>query len=522
MPQRKSSNLAIVGISSLIGRASGLLTQIVLAWYLTPADYGLWAIALGITTYTTMFRGGGTSTLFPTLKLEEFNTIGGGLFAYSMVFGVLGALFTLGAALPSQKIYPADVIHGLEWILFWSAIQFVIFTASNYPRMMMSAKFKFGSVAAMDITAALVKLAAAYIFASRGFGAMSFVLSVLAQNATVLVWSLFQSGITRVNLTLAPGWIPTTIQMIKIPFWIALVNSLGSQPDLFISSFFIPVASLGIYLFAGQMAVQPIQLLSGALQNVLSPYAARIRGDTESENAHIRQSFMSGIVFVPIFVMAVAAVYPSMVHLLFRSAWDDSILPVILASILLIYPTVQVLLEAPIMGAHRWKLVLRLFIGRAIAKCGGALAAVGVIKLFHVPTEYLSVTLILGVGLATTAVSFVQIQQVSRMVGLSRATFSYEIYSTPLYAILAAIATSGLADSVVDTLGISSENTRLEAAIEFAFCVVSYSAVSAVLLRFGYVESLCSLLQLVPQPARRMLFKLLVLEDANQNAATGA
>ncbi|MCE9618683.1 MAG: oligosaccharide flippase family protein [Planctomycetes bacterium] len=520
MPKHKSTNLFIVGCASVISRVSGLLTTIVTAWYLSPAEYGLYAIVLGITTFTTIFRGGGTSTLFPTMKPEEWRTVGGGLFLYSMIFGLLGAVLTLGAALPTEFLYPPEAIRGLGWLLAITSIQFIVFTASNFPRMMMASKLMFSQVAAMDITASLVKFGVAFYCASHGFGAMSFVISVLANSLTVLIWATLKSGITWQNLTVAPDWIPRTLSLIKIPFLIAIVNSLGSQPDFLIASFFIPISSLGIYSFASQMAIQPVLLVSGTLQNVLSPYAAQIRGHDDSENEHIRQTFLTGIVFVPIFVMAVAAMYPSMVHLLFLEKWDASIMPVTFASILLIFPTVQILLEAPIMGARRWWLTLRLFGGRALAKITGALLAVGAIFAFDIPDVHKSTAVIIGVGLAATMVSLLQIYQVTKQVKLPAKTFRYEIYSTPMYAILAAIATSGLAESVVGLLHIASITSRLESLLEFLFCLAAYSTINLVLLRFGYIENLHNILILVPSGIRSRLYRLMLLEEPNRAQAS--
>ncbi|MEI6024498.1 MAG: oligosaccharide flippase family protein, partial [Phycisphaerales bacterium] len=126
------------------------MTQIVMAWFLTPADYGLYAIALGITTFTTIMRGGGTGIVFQTMKLEEFPSIGGGLVRWAVGSGILGTIFTLGMVLPAQYLYPPNSTNGLGWILFWSAVSFVIFNFTTYPRAKVLSRLKFKQIAAMD------------------------------------------------------------------------------------------------------------------------------------------------------------------------------------------------------------------------------------------------------------------------------------------------------------------------------------------------------------------------------------
>lgn len=513
MPTQKASSIFLTSLASLFSRFSGLATQIVMAWYLLPADYGLYAIALGITTFTTVMRGGGTGVIFQTMKIEEFKSIGGGLLRAALACGILGTIFTLAMVLPAPYLYPKNDTTGLAWILLWSAVGFVVFNLTTYPRAKMLSQLLFKRLAAMDSASSLVKLASAYYFAANGYGALSFVLSQVLGNLVVLVWSFAAAGMERADFKASPQWLVDTYAMIKIPFFMALITSLGSQTDLFAASFFIPLSALGIYLFTNQMAIQPIQMLSSTLQSVLAPYAARVRGSEQAENDNIAQTFLSGIIFVPIFVMSIAAVYPSVAHLLFQDKWNDSIVPVQCACLFLIYPTLQTLLEAPIIGARRWTLALKLFFGRAVSKIVGALLGVACIKAFSIPSEYIPGALVIAVGLTSSIISFLQIKIIAKEVRILPITFRYEMYSTPAYAILAAIATAGLAKSTVDILGFASTSIRTEALIELLFCIIAYATVSFILLRFGYVESLQKTIDLLPMKFRNVMYKILILNE---------
>ncbi|MSR33785.1 MAG: hypothetical protein EXS12_03135 [Phycisphaerales bacterium] len=517
MPRQRTFSLILTSIASLVCRFTGLATQIVMAWFLTPDDYGLYAIALGILAFTTVMRGGGTGVVFQTMKLSEFATIGGGLVRVAMGCGILGTIFTLAMVLPAPYLYPQDSTKGLGWILFWSAVGFLIFNFTTYPRAKVLSRLLFNHIAYMDILGALAKLASAYYFAANGYGALSFVLSQLIGGIVILAWSMAIAGLERADFKSQPQWITETFTMMKIPFVMAMITSLGSQTDLFVASFFMPVGALGIYLFTNQLAVQPIQMLSSTLQSVLSPYAARVRGDIDQEDLSVRQTFITGVIFVPLFIMGIAAVYPSLAHLLFAQKWDESILPVQFACAFLIYPTVQTLLEAPLMGARRWPVVLELFTGRMIGKIAGAVLGIGVIVASRwvapIPETYFALTLVISVGMICTVIAFFQIKKVSKQIHVSDITFRYEMYSTPAYAVLAAIATSSLASSAIDLFEINSASIRNQAFFEFLFCLLSYSSVCVLLLRFGYVDNLNNLLQLLPQNMRKHIYKALVLEE---------
>jgi len=513
MPTHKASSIFLTSLASLFSRFSGLATQIVMAWFLLPADYGLYAIALGITTFTTVMRGGGTGVIFQTMKIEEFKSIGGGLLRFALGCGILGTIFTLAMVLPAPYLYPKNETTGLGWILLWSAVAFVVYNVSTYPRAKVLSRLKFKQISAMDSASSLIKLVSTYFFAVNGYGALSFVLSQLLGNLVVLAWSAAVAGLERADFKVSPHWLIETYSMVKIPFFIALITSLGNQTDLFTASFFIPLSALGIYLFTNQMAIQPIQMLSGTLQSVLAPYASRIRGSEQAENENIAQTFLTGIVFVPIFVMSIAAVYPSLAHVLFQDKWNDSIVPVQLACLFLIYPTLQTLLEAPIIGARRWTLALKLYFGRAISKIMGALLGIAYIKVFIISSEYIPVVLVIAVGLTSSIFAFLQIKIIAKEVHILPITFRYEMYSTPAYSILAAVATAGLAKSAVDVLGFSSTSNRIEAFTELAFCLIAYSTVSFLLLRFGYIESLQKTLDLLPIKLRNAMYKILILNE---------
>ncbi|MBM4101909.1 MAG: hypothetical protein FJ256_06560, partial [Phycisphaerae bacterium] len=70
MPQQRSRiiNIFAASAAAMVVRLSGLLTQIVTAWYLTPSDFGVYAIGLSIAAVTFIMRGGGTGVFLQTMQ----------------------------------------------------------------------------------------------------------------------------------------------------------------------------------------------------------------------------------------------------------------------------------------------------------------------------------------------------------------------------------------------------------------------------------------------------------------------
>ncbi|NDG65278.1 MAG: hypothetical protein EBY29_17745, partial [Planctomycetes bacterium] len=338
------------------------------AWYLTPDDFGVYAIALGITTFTLIMRGGGTGLIYQTMRPQEYATVGGGLIRLALIFAVLGALFTLGAALPAQNYYDQK---SLAWVLVSMGVLAVFNHLSLYPRAKMSSQLLFKEIAWIDVFTSIVKLATAFLLARAGWGALTFVIaqifSTFLQIILCSIWAKFE----RQDFKVQPNWLAPTLAMIKFPFLLSVLITLTEQIDSFIASLFVPLASLGVYYFSVTLAAQPIRLISGTLSSVLAPYAARARDNPYLEKKNISSAFTSSIIFIPLFVLGIAAIYPSLEKIVWGEKWQNSIWPVVCTALFLVYPTVQAVLEGPLVGLRRWKLYLTLLSWRALSKVAG-------------------------------------------------------------------------------------------------------------------------------------------------------
>ncbi len=497
-------------LASAAARFSGLITQFITAWYLTVDEFGLYAIALGITTFTLVLRGGGTGIVYQSMRKDEYAAVGGGLLRTSIVFAVLGALLTTGAAMPAEWYYGQK---SLGWLLLWMAALSLAQQLSFYPRAKMVSNLKFSQLAWIDVLASIAKLAAAFYCAKSGYGAMTFVVAqvvaVLLQIGLTCIWADFQ----RSDFAVQPHWIQPTIALIRYPLGISIMISLMDQVDSFIASLFVPIASLGVYYFAAQMVSQPMRLLTGTLSGVLAPYGALARGNKRLEDSNVSTAFNAGVIFVPLFVLSIAALYPSLERLIWGAKWQSSIVPVSLTAIFLVYPTIQGVLEGPVLGMRRWGRYFELVSWRTGAKVIGAVVGVIVIKVAELTGPSIAIALVASVGTASSISGYIQTRRLMLESGAPRDSVHYELWATPLYAVLAVVATQGVASSVLDALALGVESPRMVAAIELALSFALYTFISVALLRFAYIQNLKALLFLIPSRPRRLVCRVLVIAD---------
>ena len=488
------------------------MTQVITAWYLTPDDFGVYAIALGITTFTLIMRGGGTGLIYQTMRPQEYASVGGGLIRLALIFAVLGALFTLGAALPAQNYYDQK---SLAWVLVSMAVLAVFNHLSLYPRGKMASQLLFKEIAWIDVFTSVVKLATAFLLARAGWGALTFVIaqicSTFLQMILCSIWAKFE----RQDFKVQPNWLAPTLEMIKFPFLLSVMITLTDQIDSFIASLFVPLARLGVYYFSVTLAAQPIRLISGTLSSVLAPYAARARDNPHLEKKNISSGFTSSIIFVPLFVLGIASIYPSLEKIVWGEKWQNSIWPVVFTSLFLVYPTVQVVLEGPLLGLRRWKLYLTLLSWRALSKVAGVVLAILVIKFYDLRDSSIALALVVGVGSLGSISAYIQIRRVLSIFKVDREMYTFELIATPLYALLAAIAIEGVVSSLLNRLDYKADGFRTQALIEFTLTFSLYCLISLALLRFAYLANLKILLALLPQIVRKLSCKLLFISESD-------
>ena len=510
----KTLSLIITTFASFFARFTGLATQIITAWYLTPDEFGVYAIALGITTLTLIMRGGGTGLIYQTMRPEEYAAVGGGLIRLALIFAVLGALFTLGAALPAQNFYDQK---SLAWVLVSMAVLAVFNHLSFYPRGKMASQLLFKEIAWIDVFASVVKLATAFLLARTGWGALTFVIAQICSTFLQIILCSIWAKFERQDFKVQPNWLAPTLEMIKFPFLLSVMITLNDQIDSLIASLFVPLASLGVYYFSVTLAAQPVRLISGTLSSVLAPYAARARDNPHLEKINITSAFTSSIIFVPLFVLGIASIYPSLEKIVWGEKWQNSIWPVVFTSLFLVYPTVQAVLEGPLIGLRRWKLYLTLLSWRALSKVAGVVIAILVIKFYDLRDSSIALALVVGVGSLGSISACIQIRRVLSTFKVDREMYNFELFATPLYALLAVIATEGVVSSFLNRLDYKADGFRTQMLIEFALTFTLYCSISLALLRFAYIAKLKILLALLPQNMRQLSCKLLVISESDMS-----
>jgi O-antigen/teichoic acid export membrane protein len=506
-------SILMVLASAVFGRMSTALSQIIAAIYLTPADFGAYAAAMAIATVTTALRGGGTGNYVSTMKPEEFERDGGRLFRYALLFTTIGVVLTCVAAPlawmwhQGSNEYPARQV---ATVLLALALNFLAFNLAVFPRSLMIANLRLGEISVMDSFVGFVKLSATWLFAMMGAGPITLAGALLSGALVELIWVWSRSGFGTPHLRSDGPWLHRTFREMRLPLTLALMISLASQTDTATGSLFVPATVLGFYFFASQLATQPAMLAGTTLRAIFTATTAHVRGDRERENASIQTVFSGAMVFMPLVSMLIPAIFESFERAAWQGKWADSRIPVLILSATLVYPTALGLVAAPIAGLRDWKLAIRLDALRAATKIVPAAIAGGLILSLGLQASASAMLLAAAVGGAGAIVSGIELIRIVARAGMPQHAIIYELYSTPIAALLSALASAGLAHSAIEPLK-PFLGDRSAAAIECALAGTTYIALALVLLRFGYTSTLERLITALPafmQPPATRLFRL--------------
>jgi len=490
---------------------STALSQIVAAVYLSPTDFGVYAAAVGITTVTTAMRAGGTGNHVQTMTPSEFESDAGRFFCYSLLFTALGALLTVALTWPIALWYSSSNAYPLRDLITTTLVvggSFVVFNLNVFPRARMIASLRLGEISLLDTTTGAIKLLGTWALARAGYGPMALAWSILLAQTVECCWTWLRSGLNPSSLRPRGPWINATFLEMRLPLVMGLMVTLNSQTDSLIGSAFLPAAVLGYYYFASQLAAQPATLVGNTLRAVFTATTAQVRGDEAKERASLRTIFSGAMVFMPLVTMLIPAVFDSFERTLWNGKWSDAYFPVLILSATLVYPTALQLVAAPIAGVRDWKLAIRLDLLRGVAKIVPALIASIFIVLLNLSALTSAIALSAAVGAASAAVAGAELYRILARSGMSRQTVIYELYSTPLAALLSALAAAGLAHSATEPFRLHL-GQQLSSAIECVLAGFFYICCALTLLRFGYTETLVRLIGALPdfmQPFAKRLF----------------
>lgn len=265
-----ATNARWVGAIQLAKVGVQLLSIVVLSRLLTPADFGLVALASAVSSFLLLFRDLGTGpALIQKRELDAATQTAA--FWMNTALGVAMGLALLLASPVIERVMAAPGLAGLLAVL---ACMFPIVGAAVVHQAVLERDSRFAVIARIEIVSLAIGFAVAVIAAVAGAGAYSLAFQSVAVGT-----------LTTVQLLASSGWKPSRRWSLgrMRDLWgfsrdmlaFNLVNFFARNADSLIVGRFLGAASLGVYSLAYRTMLFPLQNLTFVATRALFPVMSR-------------------------------------------------------------------------------------------------------------------------------------------------------------------------------------------------------------------------------------------------------
>jgi len=304
-----------------------LLGTLVLGRLLTPADFGLVAIAtVAITTVMTATETGMTNALVQATEREREHydvawTIG--LLRGSLVCAVL----CIAAPYVATLFGDARATPLVRMMAFMP-----LFNSINSPHMTdLMRELKFSRIAVVAIAAVVVEVATSITLASS-LGGAAIIIGKLAGALTTLVASYIVAPyIPRFRPSFA-----SARQLVAFGRWLFAIGLTAVIADFFtkvVVARSLSVAGLGLFSLGDRLAETPTQSANESIGAVAFPLYARLKADPARLETAVQAHFI-GLMFLLLPATGlIIGLAPSLEHDVLGPAWKGTSLMIILLAI---------------------------------------------------------------------------------------------------------------------------------------------------------------------------------------------
>lgn len=298
----------------------GMGTLVIVARYLSPAEFGIMALVMFITGFGQIFVDAGLRVaLVQRAEINELqkNTV----FWSSIVFSILLVVLTIVFAGPIARAFDAERI---EPFVRWMSIVFPLAALQSISTTTLERRFAFDKMAISDILASLAGVVTAITLVVAGFGILGLVLQQLVQAS---LGCAIQMSMARWRPRLEFSW--TEFRSLMGYGIYVMLTSITTFLTTFldrpiIAGFFTPQV-LGQLTMSQQLVGSPFRIVVQMARKVLFPMFASIQHDrARVAAAYLDMQFAMSCLMAPLCLGLVAMAAP-LVSVLLGPEWAPAV-----------------------------------------------------------------------------------------------------------------------------------------------------------------------------------------------------
>lgn len=318
--QQAAKGLTFSILEQFAQRGVSVLVLILLARLLQPHDFGVVALATGITVFMAIvLERGFPQAILQRKEIDDahISTAYWANIGLGIVFMILGIALSEWLSRILQEPFFALIFRVVSIGIFLEAL-------SGVPRALLHRELKFRLLARHALIAAVLSGIVGVGMAWQGFGAWSLVAQILVERSIRLL--LLQQ---------ATSWVPEI--HFSLPHFAELksfaLNTVGSSiteyaglraAELFIAVY-LGLTALGYYVLANKIILTIGQFLIVAVPRIGVSVFSRIQQDTPRVKKALHEAVrLSSMILLPVYV-GIMITAPQLVPLVFGTKWIPSV-----------------------------------------------------------------------------------------------------------------------------------------------------------------------------------------------------
>ena len=257
---------------TVVSRGQQVVLQVVLAWLLSPGDFGLIALAYTVMAYAWFLQHAGLGAVL-IQRQKRFHLWVSPATALVTVTGLLATGLALAAAWPAAHLYGEPRLAGVIAVL---AIGVLPDALRSVAQARLRASLRFKAYVQLQILSLLIVFVLTMVFAALDFGVYSFVIPKVAASLILLVveWAVARPGVRFDRLLGRWRFLITS------SLWITLAGlciQVMNQGDYTVLGLYADKDVVGHYYFAFMLSTQAMMLVTVNVGGVLTPVLARFQ-----------------------------------------------------------------------------------------------------------------------------------------------------------------------------------------------------------------------------------------------------
>lgn len=275
-----------------------LVSAAVLARLLTPKEFGLVGMVLGITGLVGLFKALGLSTATvqrETITQEQVSN----LFWVNVSAGAALAMISFGLAPFIARFYHDSRVTGIMMAL---SLTFPLTSSTVQHQALLTRLMRFRTIAMIEVTSMLLALVSASCLAVFGFGYWALVAQQLVDAGSNLVLTWCSSGwrpsLPKRNSGVRP--------MLSFGVHLTLADFVGllmANSDTVLVGRVFGAEALGLYTRANVLMARPLRQVLTPINAVLTPVLSRLQRDPE----RYRRNFLHAYETLALITFSLAA-----------------------------------------------------------------------------------------------------------------------------------------------------------------------------------------------------------------------